>query len=214
MSYLYVLGSVSVGLTSARGLSAMQGMASGANAQMAAQMASLAGILQGSIGKEGLQNVTRANAAATDGVASVVSAMIAMTCGGLSGMMPVAGLDRGMREVSEDLSKMLIRAMIAGANGVGGVTAVERQLILNELRDCPAEELSFLKGLMDNPDDPMALAAEVGRENGLKVYTACLSVMPATSAEEQKYLRQLAQALGVSPETVQEVHATMGRPAP
>ena len=85
---------------------------------------------------------------------------------------------------------------IAGKVGSDGVTPEERQLVMDELR---------------KPLDMAALVADVPNPLvAAEVYAASLLAIEVDTAEEQAYLRQLAQALRLDAATVARLHEMTG----
>jgi len=87
---------------------------------------------------------------------------------------------------------------IVGKIGMDGVTPEERQLVLDELRR-PLD----IAGLVADIPNPLVAA---------EVYAASLLAIDVDTAEEVAYLKKLAQALRLDPQTVARLHEMTGVP--
>ncbi len=117
----------------------------------------------------------------------------------------------------EELSKTLVRAMIAATKADGQIDAAEKEAIFKKLEMMPlgAEEKAFV---FDELSAPLDINAVVGRadsaEHGAEIYAASLIAITADTAAERAYLDALAYKLKLDPGLVAEIHKTAGAHAP
>ncbi len=109
-----------------------------------------------------------------------------------------------------DLSRALIRAMIAAAKADGHVTPEERQKISGELGalELDSSDQAFIENELAQPLDVDAVAgAAKSPEQAAEIYAASLLAIDPTGAAEQGYLAMLAARLKLDPELVAHLHA-------
>ena len=105
---------------------------------------------------------------------------------------------------------LLLRAMIQAAKADGKIDDAEKERLLGELGDLDEEERQFVREQMAAPVDAAALAREVPEGLGPQVYTMSVMAIDFDSQEEAQYLHKLAQALGLQPQTVNQIHEQVG----
>ena len=110
----------------------------------------------------------------------------------------------------EDNAKLMIRAMIQAAKADGEIDAGERERILEHLGELDAEEKAFVEAELAAPVDVHALAADTGEAMKAQVYAMSLMAVKVDTHSEVNYLEGLAAALGLSAETKERVHRSMG----
>jgi uncharacterized membrane protein YebE (DUF533 family) len=116
-----------------------------------------------------------------------------------------------------DAERLLVRAMISAAKADGKVSQAELDRILGKLsgEEATAEEKAFVFDQLSKPASPAEIAAEVrGPAQAAEVYAAAIMAVDGDSEAERRYLRELAQALRLDPETVAYLHDTTGAPRP
>lgn len=117
----------------------------------------------------------------------------------------------------EELSKTLVRAMIAATKADGQIDAAEKDAIFRKLEAMPlaAEEKAFV---FDELSSPLDLNAVVERadtaEHSAEIYAASLVAITADTPAERAYLDALAHKLGLEPGLVAEIHRQAGAHAP
>ena len=117
----------------------------------------------------------------------------------------------------EELSKTLVRAMIAATKADGQIDAEEKQAIFKKLETMPLgpEEKAFV---FDELSSPLDLNAVVDRadtkEHGAEIYAASLVAITADTPAERAYLDALAFRLDLDPGLVAEIHKEAGAHAP
>lgn len=107
---------------------------------------------------------------------------------------------------------LLIRAMINAAKADGTVDREEQERIIGKLGHVTQEEIDFVRHEMAQPLDVEAFIRSVPPGMGNQVYAMSLLAVDFDSNPEAQYLHQLAQGLGIAPETVNQVHQQMGAP--
>lgn len=116
----------------------------------------------------------------------------------------------------EDSEKLVLTAMISAAKADGQIDQTEMQKIIGKISSdqATAAEKQFVLDQMARPLDVAALAAEVRNPaQAAQVYAASILAIHADTDQEKAYLRQLAQALGLAPEAVAQLHQMTGVPA-
>ena len=112
----------------------------------------------------------------------------------------------------EDLSRSLIRAMIAAAKADGHVTPGERARIGEELDKLRLDraDRSFVEAELAKPLDAEAVAAAAtGPEHAAEIYAASLLAIDPYGEQESRYLAQLADRLQLEPGLVDHLHANV-----
>jgi len=116
--------------------------------------------------------------------------------------------------VGPDTEKLMLRAMISAAKADGQIDKSEVEKIVGRLGadDVVSEdERRFVMDEMKKPVDIHGLAREARTHTqAAEVYAASLLAIQIDSAEEQRYLRDLATALRLDAGTVAELHRLTG----
>ncbi|MEQ1770900.1 MAG: tellurite resistance TerB family protein [Devosia sp.] len=118
---------------------------------------------------------------------------------------------------NEELSKTLVRAMIAATKADGQVDAAEKDAIFKKLETMQlgAEEKAFVFDELSGPLDINAVVARAdSAEHGAEIYAASLVAMTADTPAERAYLDALAHKLDLAPGLVAEIHRHAGAQAP
>jgi uncharacterized membrane protein YebE (DUF533 family) len=100
--------------------------------------------------------------------------------------------------------------MIQATKADGKIDEAEKRKILDQLGDAGEAEMRFVKAELAAPVDIQGLARQVPK--GLEGQVYAMSVMAITldDRQEAEYLHQLAQALGIDPQSVNQIHAQLG----
>lgn len=125
-----------------------------------------------------------------------------------TGFLPAAGDTRG----AEQLSQLIVRAMISAAKADGQIDTRESQMILQQVNDSQLDEedKAFLFAEYSRPLDIEGLVAAVDSpEHAAEVYAASVLVAHPASPAEQIYLDTLARALQLEPGLVRELHSAV-----
>ncbi len=110
----------------------------------------------------------------------------------------------------EDLSRRLVRAMVAAAKSDGHVSPEERRRIAQQLDGLQigVEERAFLEDELSAPLDIDAIARDAANpEQAAEIYAASLLAIDPNGAAERGYLAMLAARLKLEPGLVEHLHA-------
>lgn len=106
---------------------------------------------------------------------------------------------------------LMLKAMIQAAKSDGRIDDEEKRKLLGHLGDeLDDDEREFIREQMAAPIDPQALAREVPQGYEAQIYLVSLLAIDFDNEEEARYLHALAQALGLPPETVNDIHQQSG----
>ena len=117
----------------------------------------------------------------------------------------------------EELSKTLVRAMIAATKADGQIDGAEKDAIFRKLETMPLgpAEKAFVFDELSTPLDINAVVERADTaEHGAEIYAASLVAITADTPAERAYLDALAHKLGLDPGLVAEIHKTAGAKAP
>ncbi len=143
---------------------------------------------------------------------------LAGASGGSAAGDRMRGLLDTTRETPEDtpeeeqVSGLMIRAMIQAARADGEIDAAERETLMQVIGEADPQEEAFLAAQMREPVDPEALAREVPEGHALEIYTASVIAIEPDNRAEAEFLDRLASALKLDRRIVNEVHAAQGKP--
>lgn len=128
---------------------------------------------------------------------------------------PEAAMPQSEEEV-ERLSRLVLRAMIQAAKADGKIEPGEIEQIMGRLDESGSQEArDFVLAEMRGPADAAGLAREVrSAVEAAEVYAAALMVIEVDSDAERAFLAHLALETGLRPDTVAELHASVGLAAP
>lgn len=125
-----------------------------------------------------------------------------------TGFLPAPGDTQG----TEQLSQLIIRAMISAAKADGQIDTRESQMILQQVNSSQLDEedKAFLFAEYSRPLDIEGLVAAVDSpEHAAEVYAASVLVAHPASPAEQVYLDTLARAMGLEQGLVRELHSAV-----
>lgn len=108
---------------------------------------------------------------------------------------------------------LMLRAMVQASMADGTLDEGERAKLMQHMEDATDEEFAFVSGLMDQPVDVTALAADVPDGLEEQIYMISLMAIDLDSRAEAQYLHSLATALGLGQPVVNDIHAQAGVPA-
>jgi uncharacterized membrane protein YebE (DUF533 family) len=234
MSFVKTLATLAVGFAAAKGMQKVKDMGGAAGVKDALRKAGEPGGMADEIGAmaqkmglpvqqeqlrgmfdrfgKGAADMTTATEAGLGNLMGAMTGMAGAGAAGLGGMMSAMTEGTAMGKVSEDNAKLMIRAMIQSAKADGAIDADERAAILDHLGDATDEEIAFVEAELAAPVDVAGLARDTGAQMRGQVYSAALMAVQVDTDAERSYLRNLAQALGMSDAERDALHATMGRP--
>ena len=78
--------------------------------------------------------------------------------------------------------------------------------------DLSREEVDFLNQAIANPQDGAQFAKSVPAGMAGQAYTMSLTAIDLDTNPEARYLHELAQGMGLSPDTVNSIHRQVGAP--
>ena len=117
----------------------------------------------------------------------------------------------------EELSRVLVRAMIAAAKSDGHIDAAEEEAIAGELRqtELSEDDCAFVIAELRGPLDIDAVArGATSPELASAVYAASLLAITVDTEAERLYLASLAARLRLDPALVEHLHAKVEEAAP
>lgn len=114
-------------------------------------------------------------------------------------------------ENSDDVSKVILQAMIAAAAADGAITSDEAEAIAVEAGNDP-ELQQWLQQEINQPATVAEIAQQVGRNQALasQVYLAARMVCKDLERKEIIFLANLAEALGLNEQFVEELEKQAG----
>jgi uncharacterized membrane protein YebE (DUF533 family) len=107
---------------------------------------------------------------------------------------------------------LMLRAMVQAAMADGTLDDAERAKLMQHMNSATEAEVSFVSGLLDQPADAAALAADVPDGMEEQVYLVSLMAIDLDSQAEAQYLHSLATALGLDKTVVNDIHHQAGLP--
>jgi uncharacterized membrane protein YebE (DUF533 family) len=119
-------------------------------------------------------------------------------------------------EVSETESEkaiLIIQAMIAAAHADGELDEIERLNILDrtEKAGLSSQEQALIAQELNHPVDMDQLATAAQHLGVIgQVYAVSLATIENDTPQEEMYLQQLADALGLPPDRVMRIHEELG----
>jgi uncharacterized membrane protein YebE (DUF533 family) len=102
-----------------------------------------------------------------------------------------------------------VKAMINAAKADGQIDAEEQRKIVSKLGDVGPQEAAFIREEMAKPLN-FDFFADITQDLAPQVYAVSLMAINLDTAAESSYMQQLAQGLGLDPQTVNGIHAQLG----
>ncbi|MCF1708016.1 tellurite resistance TerB family protein [Tabrizicola sp. J26] len=109
----------------------------------------------------------------------------------------------------EAVAGLMLRAMIQAAKSDGRIDETEKKKIVDKLGDASPSDIEFLKQELAAPIDVAGLARQVPKVLAPQVYAVSLMAITLDNQNEAQYLHQLAQGLGLDPQSVNAIHAKL-----
>jgi len=137
--------------------------------------------------------------------------------GGAMGGALGAGMGRSAPAPSSEAqdeaeAAILLRAMLQAAKADGKLDASEKERLMEAVGEATRAEIDFINSELQRPVDLDDLLADVPRGMEEKVYTVSVLAITLDERAEAEYLHHLAQALGLEPDEVNEIHAALQAP--
>ncbi|SPJ22857.1 DUF533 domain-containing protein [Palleronia abyssalis] len=178
------------------------------------------GGIDGLLGQFGLGGQTGGAPGGKGGANSIAGLLggLAGASSGAAGAQRMRGLLDTTRETPEDtpeeeqVSGLMVRAMIQAARADGEIDADERGAILEIVGDADPEDMAFLERQLEEPVDAETLARDTPEGHGIEVYTAAVLAIEPDNRAEAEFLDTLARGLGLGQQTVNDIHVTQGKP--
>lgn len=180
--------------------------------------AALGGI--GALGGALLGGGTGSAKGAIGGGALAMLAGLAMSALKKSGQQPpqppalMEHLTSQQEQELEDDANILIRAMINAAKADGAIDNQELQNIVGKIEEggITQEERDFFEAEASKPLDldGVIASASARPDLGPQIYAASLLAIEVDTKEEEFYMQQLAEGLGLDPATVQYIENSLG----
>lgn len=143
---------------------------------------------------------------------------LAGAAGGATGAGKMTGLldrTRAMPEDSaeeEQVSGLMVRAMVQAARADGEIDERERQTLMEILGDSDPQETAFLQAQMTAPVDAKSLAADTPEGHEIEVYTSAVLAIEPDNRAEAEFLDELARGLNIGQRQVNDIHEANGKP--
>ena len=111
----------------------------------------------------------------------------------------------------EDTAGLMIRAMVMAARCDGEIDATEKETLMATIGENASEaDMDFVRDAMAEAVNAEALARDTPDGLETQVYSMSVMAIEPDNALEAKYLHELAGALGIKPETANEIHDSFG----
>lgn len=113
----------------------------------------------------------------------------------------------------ESTAQLVLKGMINAAKSDGQISPDEMQRIVGKLQESGADAgvQQWVMQQMQAPLNVQAFAAEIpNQEVAAQVYAASLLAVEVDTDAERRYLSQLAEASGLHPLVVGQIHQTLG----
>jgi uncharacterized membrane protein YebE (DUF533 family) len=116
-------------------------------------------------------------------------------------------------EALESTAQLVLKGMINAAKSDGQISPEEMQRIVGKLQESGADQglQQWVMHQMQAPLNVQAFAAEIpNQEVAAQVYTASMLAVEVDTDAERRYLQEFAQASGLHPLVVGQIHKTLG----
>ncbi len=107
---------------------------------------------------------------------------------------------------------LLIQAMINAAKADGNIDREEYNTIFEQTYGLGPSELAFLRQELNSPLNLQQFLAEIPRGLEVEVYQVSIAAIRPDCPHERQYLQDLAQGLGLTRHTCNQIHRRMGLP--
>ena len=112
----------------------------------------------------------------------------------------------------EAMAALMLRAMIQAAKSDGRIDEQEEANLMETLGEVSQEERDFVQNELRQPVNAADLAQDVPRGLESQVYMMSIMGIDLDNQNEAQYLHNLATEMGMSRDTVNELHDEMGAP--
>lgn len=129
------------------------------------------------------------------------------------GFEALLGQDNPADEPDEgDIARLMLRAMTQAARADGDLDQGEKAKLIDLVREGDPGTMETLQAILDEPVDAAALAADTPKGLETQVYTMSVNAITPDNQAEAQYLHQLANGLGLGPDTANTIHDSLGAP--
>jgi len=129
------------------------------------------------------------------------------------GLEALLGQDNPTDEPDEDeVAKLMLRAMTQAARADGDLDEGEKAKLSAALADSDPGTMEILQDILSSPVDPAQLAADTPKGLETQVYTMSVNAITPDNQAEAQYLHTLGTSLGITPETANTIHDSLGAP--
>ena len=156
-------------------------------------------------------------AAAAGGLGGLGALMGAL--GGARGGESGAGLEALVNQGNpaqepdeSEVATLMMRAMIQAAQADGEIDAGEKENLMTLLKSGDPDAVETVQGLLSQPVDAAALAADTPQGLETQVYAMSVNAITPDNQAEGQYLHSLGSALGITPDVANQIHDSMGAP--
>ena len=130
-----------------------------------------------------------------------------------SGLEALINKDNPAVEPDEDeVAKLMLRAMTQAARADGDIDAEEKAALMDMLREGDPANIEVVQQILEEPVDAQAVAQSTPRGLETQVYSMSVNAITPDNQAEGQFLHNLAQALGLQPDTVNQIHDGLGAP--
>jgi len=151
------------------------------------------------------------------GLAGIMAAMGGMAAAGggaaMGGLMDQLSKSGAVPKEQEEAAHVMLRAVIQATKADGEIDETEQQKILDMIDGADPEDIQLVRDIAAAPMDIEGLAADTPDAMKPQVYAMSLMSIRVDTPGEKAYLMALADAMGLSAEQVNMLHAQMGAPA-
>ncbi|MEM8652334.1 MAG: DUF533 domain-containing protein [Pseudomonadota bacterium] len=112
----------------------------------------------------------------------------------------------------EAMAALMLRAMIQAAKSDGRIDEQEEATLMETLGDVSQDERDFVQNELRQPVNAADLAQDVPKGLESQVYMMSIMGIDLDNQNEAQYLHNLATEMGMSRDTVNELHDEMGAP--
>ncbi len=111
-----------------------------------------------------------------------------------------------------DQATLIIRAMINAAKSDGNFDRNEQEKIISRLGDLSPAEVEFIKKEFEAPLDVRSFVNSIPKGMEQQIYAISLTAIDLDNNKEARYLAELAQGLGLTPQIANAIHEHLGAP--
>jgi len=109
-------------------------------------------------------------------------------------------------------AELLIKAMINAAKSDGSIDRDEQENIIKRLGDISQAEADYIRSEFNAPLNVTEFVRSIPKGMEQQIYAVSLSAIDLDSNKEARYLAELAQGLGLTPQVANAIHKQLGAP--